>query len=343
LLGKGGQWNGEIKLVPELLGQPVRWARARRIFINSMSDLFHEGVPFPYVAAVLAVVAATPRHTYQVLTKRPARMLDFFRWLDQECPPGAAERYAASAEGQEAQHLREASGRPSLEGIESVCRLLEAASPVLDEVFAAHRTDVGLKRLKVPRDTAWPLPNLWLGVSIEDQSAADSRVPLLLDTPAALRWLSMEPLLGPVTFAATDRGATGSDGLEHLRSLDWVVVGGESGEKARPMHPAWVEEIRDQCQAANVPFLFKQWGEWCPRSDCYHTLTNGESAASLDPKATRWPCVRLTQLGGNGHNLADVTANGNDVYMQKVGRQLAGRAFMGSLLDGYPSTGPEAS
>jgi len=93
----------------------------------------------------------------------------------------------------------------------------------------------------------WPLPNVWLGVSVEDQMAADQRIPILLDTPAALRFLSCEPLLGPVNVEP---------------GINWVIAGGESGPKARPMHPEWVRALRDQCQAAGVPFFFKQWGEW---------------------------------------------------------------------------------
>lgn len=113
-----------------------------------------------------------------------------------------------------------------------------------------------------------PLPNVWLGVSVEDQARADERIPLLLDTPAAIRWISAEPLLGPVQIPdVIDRGAQGI-WFDPLRpkglGINWVVVGGESGKDARPMHPDWALQLRDQCAAAGVPFLFKQWGEWAP-------------------------------------------------------------------------------
>lgn len=106
---------------------------------------------------------------------------------------------------------------------------------------------------------AWPLPNVWIGVSVEDQKSADLRIPILLDTPAAVRWLSCEPLLGPVDISRDEWLFSGKGNC-----VDWVVVGGESGPGARPMHPDWARSLRDQCAAADVPFLFKQWGEWAP-------------------------------------------------------------------------------
>lgn len=116
--------------------------------------------------------------------------------------------------------------------------------------------------LEVAEAMQRPLPNVWLGVSIEDQATADERIPLLLQTPAAVRWVSAEPLLGPVNMTWVDR----SDGMmvEKFPCIDWVVAGGESGAKARPTHPEWVRSIRDQCVAAGVPFLFKQWGKFAP-------------------------------------------------------------------------------
>ena len=120
-----------------------------------------------------------------------------------------------------------------------------------------------------------------------------------------------QPLLGPVRLSRLtaldyDESPEGAE-VYPLRGLyavpdcdwsgpkvDWVIVGGESGPGARPMHPEWARSLRDQCEAAGVPFLFKQWGEWAPRSECYHTLTSGKAAADIDPSATKWPCIRLT-------------------------------------------------
>ena len=123
-------------------------------------------------------------------------------------------------------------------------------------------------RIHMMPELVWPLPNVWLGVSVEDQRAAEERISDLLETPAAVRFVSCEPLLGPVDlwgarYANPNGGKTGAV-TNWPGGLDWVIVGGESGPKARPMHPDWVRGIRDQCLAGNIPFFFKQWGEWVP-------------------------------------------------------------------------------
>ena len=115
-------------------------------------------------------------------------------------------------------------------------------------------------------EAPWPLPNVWLGVSVEDQKRADERIPVLIDTPAAVRFLSVEPLLGPVNLIQACGTYRGKKPLKKS-ALDWVIVGGESGKNARPMHPEWVRSIRNQCLNAGVPFFFKQWGEYGPRAD----------------------------------------------------------------------------
>lgn len=120
-----------------------------------------------------------------------------------------------------------------------------------------HDDDLALMDFTTP--LTWPLPNVWLGVSVEDQKRAGLRIPALIDTPAAVRWLSCEPLLGPIDLDRTDKDALVDGGI------DWVVVGGESGPGARPMHPEWARQLRDRCTASSVPFFFKQWGEWAPR------------------------------------------------------------------------------
>lgn len=110
----------------------------------------------------------------------------------------------------------------------------------------------------------WPLPNVWLGISAEDQPAADERIPLLLQCPAAVRFVSCEPLLGPISLGMLGTRENWRPVYDGIR---WVIAGGESGPKARPMHPDWVRSLRDQCQEAGVPFFFKQWGEWLPHVD----------------------------------------------------------------------------
>jgi len=205
----------------DVLDQPLRWTRPRRIFVNSMSDLFHEDVPFEFIGLVFAVMSVTTRHTYQVLTKRPARMLEFFQWAD--------DKYRGWWDS------------PWPAGIQ--WKGYDNCGP------------------------AFPFENVWLGVSAEDQKTADERIPLLLQTPAAVRWVSAEPLLGEIDLAQSmKRGSWWKTNPHSI--IDWVVVGGESGPKARPMHPDWVRSLRDQCQAARVPFHFKQWGEWAPNCLC---------------------------------------------------------------------------
>jgi len=193
----------------DTLGIPLGWRKPQRIFVNSMSDLFHADVPDEFIARVWAVMASAPRHTFQVLTKRHGRMRSL---LSSEEFRLAVQRRIPHA----------------------------GASPY---VAAYWKT--------------WPLPNVWLGVSVEDQKRADLRIPALLDTPAAVRWLSCEPLLGPVDVI---NGL--GDGW--LTGIDWIVAGGESGPGSRPMHPDWARSLRDQCQVAGVPFLFKQWGSHRP-------------------------------------------------------------------------------
>lgn len=195
----------DVQLRPEKLDQPLRWRRPRRIFVNSMSDLFHDQVPDEYIAKVFAIMLLAQRHTFQVLTKRHGRM------------------------------------RALLNSHAFWTRVLyEALDP---ELPAGDRDGLQL--------SLHYLPNVWLGVSTENQQWADIRIPALLDTPAAVRFISAEPLLGPIDLDAIP--VRGPD-------LDWVIVGGESGPGARPMHPDWARGLRDQCNQTGVPFLFKQAG-----------------------------------------------------------------------------------
>lgn len=225
------QWNGKIKLVPEHLGDPLRWRRPRKVFVNSMSDLFHEGVPFEYIAAVFGVMAASPRHTFQVLTKRPERAAEFFAWMNR-----AADR------------AREVFPHDSL-----MWRLAAVARS------AASRHGVSWSRRHgAGGGEFWPLPNVWLGVSVEDQASADARIPTLLTLPAAVRWVSYEPAIGPVDFAYTC--FNGADSLGTMPGVDWIVIGGESGPGARPFDLAWARSTLAQCREAGVPVFVKQLG-----------------------------------------------------------------------------------
>lgn len=188
------------RLAPDQLVEPLTRRAPSTFFVNSMSDLFLEDFPFEYVGAVYGVMAQTPRHTYQILTKRPEQRLKFMAWVAEDGVPG--------------------------DHVVTTC--------------AANMMDID----QVQRP--WPLPNVWEGVSVESAEYVH-RIDLLRQTDAAVRFLSLEPLLGPLPNL-------------DLAGIDWVIVGGESGLGARPMDAGWVREIRDQCVSAGVPFFFKQWG-----------------------------------------------------------------------------------
>ncbi|SFU70632.1 DUF5131 family protein [Alicyclobacillus macrosporangiidus] len=299
-------WNAtyaaeNVRLHPDRLEEPLKWKKPRRVFVNSMSDLFHEQVPLEFIAEVFNVMACATAacgknhkhdeecwtgepHTFQILTKRPERMM---RVINEELPDYVGHYWPGD--------------RP-------LCLALELN---------------------------WPLPNVWLGVSAENQEAADERIPFLLKTQAAVRFVSCEPLLGPVNLRDIDLGTNGHGLRFQLDSLtgwsrgsdeqtgrhrvsrndefgriDWVIVGGESGPNARPMHPEWARSLRDQCQAAGVAFLFKQWGEWAPVHElrCNEPGICGRQWYNFDP----------------------------DTAVCRIGKRAAGRLLDGRTWDEYP-------
>lgn len=200
----------EVQLMPERLRAPLSWKKPQRVFVNSVSDLFHEDVPDQFLDRVFAVMALAKQHTFQVLTKRAERM----------------KKYITT-------RLR----------IESIY-----------DQWHEFSGD--------PREAdAWPLPNVWLGVSVENQAAADERIPHLLKTPAAVRFLSCEPLLGKLKLMVVGTGPQSVTPLhpdERGAQLSWVIVGGESGPGARPMEVGWARSIVEQCGGAGVPVFVKQ-------------------------------------------------------------------------------------
>jgi protein gp37 len=223
----------DLRLAPGALAKPLTWRAPRHIFVNSMSDLFHDDVPNEYIAAVFGVMAACPQHTFQVLTKRAERMRRWFEWIryrygNDRMTPAEGCRWEAM---QRIEHRRpDGSALP------------------------------GPTNALFGYDTRWPLPNVQLGVSIESAPYLH-RVDDLLATPAAVRFLSIEPLLGPVSLHPGTLGCIG-----HLAEtfgnplIHWVIVGGESGPGAREMKPEWVRSLRDQVTDAGAAFFFKQWG-----------------------------------------------------------------------------------
>lgn len=287
----GPRWTGAVRLIENVLNQPLQWKRPRRIFVNSMSDLFYEGLTDDDIWRIFAVMAAASQHTFQILTKRAERMQTF---------------------------LSDPEARYKLDG---------ACDALAGRMGWCHADN-----------WLWPLSNVWIGISVEDQRTADERIPHLLKTPAAIRWISAEPLLGPVNL------------MPYLDGLDWIVAGGESGPEARPVHIEWLRSLRDQCQKAEVAFFFKQWGEYIPRiqisefgSAPYNPSLWGwrvreEWLSKIKNKD--WGCLDI-----NGNYLRETTTwNGNqnepeddyEITVYRVGKVIAGRSLDGQEWNEYP-------
>lgn len=265
-VGGEARWTGKVVMVPEHLADPLRWKRPRRVFVNSMSDLFHEALSDEQIDQVFAVMALAGRHTFQVLTKRAERMRDYMQRTARRIEP------------------------------------LEVAARALGYTLKFEGLD-GKQYGLVP----WPIPNVWLGVSVEDQKTADERIPHLIGTPAAVRWASYEPALGPVDFRAKCeqcsglgrmygptweekdswpcRKCDGSGRAPRMSALDWIVVGGESGPGAREFKASWARSTVAQCRAAGVSVFVKQFGS---RSTFDEQTEHGD-----------WLCAKITGKGGD--------------------------------------------
>lgn len=237
------RWTGAARFVPEMLDQPIRWKKPRRIFVNSMSDLFHEDVTDDDIAAVFGVMAACSQHTFQILTKRAERMHAWFSKLN-------------------------------------VAAVIDRNANLADDALLPFMSRAQRAALLAPGRglQTWPLSNVWLGVSVEDQTRLAERVPLLLSTPAALRFVSAEPLLGKLDFDVDCEAHESIEGLyrvnflngrnrdmgrpcRNVSRLDWVIVGGESGSGSRPFHLEWARSIVTQCREARAHVFVKQMGD----------------------------------------------------------------------------------
>lgn len=313
----------DVRCHPERLEIPLRWKKARMVFVNSMSDLFHESVPFEFIDRVLAVAALSQQHTFQILTKRSQRMREYLDRL-----------------------------QAMFVNIEKLLEsdIAKATRAVSENAGHAWPQNAVLAWLQPETEedgcVGFPPKNVWLGVSVENQETADARIPDLLATPAAVRFVSYEPALGAVDFgpyleaidfhalgvmddplAATLIAQSVRDGSgDAVRGLHWIICGGESGPGARPMHPDWARSVRDQCQAAGVSFFFKQWGAWLPLGP------TGGAEGEYDDEA-------IAEATNHQHQCGFVEPNGKFNWkevrhprawmVRRVGKKPAGR-----LLDG---------
>lgn len=303
---------GKVRFLSERLTEPLHWRKPQRIFVGNMGDLFHDAVvSFAFLDRIFAIMARCPQHTFMLLTKRPELMHKYLTFNNR---------------------------------FENVWM---CAKPNR----IAH---------------TWPLPNVWLGTTIWDQASADRAVPLLLSTPAAKRFVSVEPMLGPVDLGRVGCERTAEpdifesnlqwwDALKGGRwiadnfikgvesnleqfaysdSLDWVICGGETGKQARPMHPDWPRSLRDQCVGADVPFFFKQWGEWGPTHENGHgpVWWSFENYVHYCNKAHTHMSKGDKLICPDGHVPTDGREDGKSYPMYPTRR--IGKAKAGRVLDG---------
>jgi protein gp37 len=294
-LTEKGCFNGQVRLNHEFLDLPLRVKKPTVFAV--WNDLFHEDVPFDFIDHAFAFMALCPQHTFLVLTKRPERMSEYI---------SISGRYDAIIKQLNRGYVWELPSR-------TVLRLA----------------------VNAPRSDKWPLPNIWLGTTAENQQTADKRIPILLQTPAAVRFVSCEPMLGPVDLNriegenyfihALDGMVYWFGGGRENPKLDWVICGGESGHKARPLHPDWARSLRDQCQAAVVPFFFKQIGEWQP---FYDRDIDDPDWQHIPGEASN--VRRLNLKGGCGFH------GDRLIYFKRVGKKNAGRELDGRTWNEFP-------
>jgi len=286
--------NGfKVTLHPEELN--VRFpGKGKQIFVCSMADLFHEDVPFLFVDLVMARIAISQQHTFMILTKRPYRMQKYFNDL-----------------------------RP--EGV---------TKSMISDIFARPSRYFPRSFDKLPLNCSWPLPwplpNLWLLTTAENQDNADLRIPDLLKCPARVHGVSIEPMLGAVDLGEylpnlDENGYPVNQLSNRGKYINWVICGGESGPGARPIHPDWIRGVRNQCQDAGTPFFFKQWGEWLTTYD----RDDDPDARNLPheiPNKTRW----LNLNGGHGFHGERV------VFVHRVGKAATGDYIDGKQYHEFP-------
>lgn len=278
-----------VTVHPDRLGIPLKWKKPRRVFVNSMGDLFHKDVPFWFIDSLMRKVLIQKQHDFLILTKRPYAMKNYFLSLFQ------------------------------------------------DGEFVFRRSTNGEEFL-IGQAEEIPIKNVWLGVTAEDQAQADNRIPVLLKIPAAVLFVSVEPMLSMVNIPAICSGC-GKKGetatiqqkeAGHVecpdcwdtkqKTIDWVICGGESGPGARCLHPEFVKSLRDQCIGANVPFFFKSWGDWAPFSVDLEKKVNTKQRLVGDQFRQEGPCALAK----------------NPVTMYKVGKKRSGNLLEYKTWEQFP-------
>lgn len=236
---KGPRWTGEVRFLPEKLDEPLRWRKPRRVFVNSMSDLFHEGVSNEEIAAIFGVMAAAPQHTFQVLTKRPERAQAWFEWV----------------------RGRERDGRSVFPDDDPAWRIGQMLAVTLRRLAGIDGQRPGTRATGWedfdPRRQPWPLPNVWLGVSVENQEWADRRWAALSQIPARVRFISYEPAIDGLTMR------------DWPTVPDWLIIGGESGRDARIFDASWARALIAECRERRCAPFVKQLGAVALDSDWY--------------------------------------------------------------------------
>lgn len=376
----GPHWNGEINRVPGMLSQPLKWREPRGVFVGSMTDLFIKvdtDEDCEFIAAIFGVMIACPQHTFMLLTKRPENAARWFAWLDRQCEESTFDQVELCVQ---------AAGEALLDaGFDKKAeQLFDRHGWARDGDYYGgfeameHEDLPGIERRKrrAQRDTEgwdgeqWPARNIWVGVTAEDQQRADERIPVLLDLPASVRYVSYEPACGPLDLSrwigphehctACDRPSDAQDGdtcphcgaIDHLMRtwgdaaddeprLHQVIAGGESGAGARPSHPDWFRLARDQCVEAGVAFFFKQWGEWAP-----------EVGANRGPKMLMSSTGETADAGRYGRECVlpvdKLIINGKPalegqpgrVVLARYGKSENGRELDGRTWDGFPGLAP---
>jgi protein gp37 len=257
VIGANGKWNGKTTFVLDAISKPLSWKKPRKIFVCSMSDLFHESVNVCWIIAVFVMIKRCPQHTFQILTKRPDRALKFFQ---------------------------------------------------------EHPFNDGL-------------PNVWFGVTVCNQDEANKKIPVLLEIDAVVRFLSIEPMLGLIdlyrggfSFLEKSKSPSGKS----YQKIDWVICGGETGPEARPVHPDWILKIKNQCITTDVPFFFKQWGEYSP-------TVEWAKPNSITPEKIRWvkPSGKVVKTGiGQMYD--------GDALMHRGGSKNTGNRLNGKVFEQFP-------